>query len=209
MGRRLLLIGGGGHCHSVIDSILSLNTFEEIGIIDNMNISCLGITVVGTDDDLPRLFSEGWSDAFITVGSVGNTAIRRRLYEMAKSLGFNFPTIVDPTATVAKECEIGEGAFIGKHAIVNSGSSLGVCTIINTGAIIEHDCSIGDFSHISSGTVLCGQVRVGSDSHVGARSVIRQQIVIGNHTLIGLGSVVVKNFPDSVKAYGNPCKVVE
>ncbi len=209
MGRRLLLIGGGGHCHSVIDSVLSLKTFKEIGIIDNISTSCLGINVLGTDDDLPRLISEGWSEAFITVGSVGNTAIRRRLYEKVKSLGFVFPIIIDPAANVAQGCEIGEGTFIGKHAVVNSGSRLGVCTIINTGAIIEHDCSIGDFSHISPGAVLCGQVKVGSDSHIGAGSVIRQQIVIGNHSLIGLGSVVVQNLSDNVKAYGNPCKVVE
>lgn len=209
MGKRLLLIGGGGHCHSVIDSVISLNTFEKIGIIDNMDSSCLGINVVGTDDDLPRLISEGWSEAFITVGSVGNTIVRRRLYGMVKGLGFVLPTIIDSSATIAKGCEISEGTFIGKHAVVNSGSSLGVCTIINTGAIIEHDCSIGDFSHISPGAVLCGQVKVGSDSHIGAGSVVRQQIVIGNHTLIGLGSVVVKNLPDNVKAYGNPCKVVE
>ena len=44
---------------------------------------------------------------------------------------------------------------------------------------------------------------------VGAGSVVRQQIVIGNNTLIGAGSVVVKNIPEGVQAYGNPCKVVE
>ena len=209
MGRRLLLIGGGGHCHSVIDSVISLNTFEEIGIIDNMSTPCLEINVVGTDGDLPRLIFEGWLEAFITVGSVGNTMARRRLYEMVKGLGFVIPTIIDPSVIIAKGCEISEGTFIGKRAVVNSGSSLGICTIINTGAIVEHDCSIGDFSHISPGAVLCGQVKVGSDSHIGAGSVVRQHIVIGNHALIGLGSVVIKDLPDDVKAYGNPCKVVE
>ena len=50
---------------------------------------------------------------------------------------------------------------------------------------------------------------VGNDSHVGAGSVVRQQINIGNDVLIGAGSVVVKDIPDNVKAFGNPCKVVE
>lgn len=209
MGRRLLLIGGGGHCHSVIDSVISLNTFERIGIVDNIDSSFLGIDVVGNDDDLPRLISQGWSEAFISVGSIGNTLIRRRLYKMVKGLGFVVPTIIDPSAAIAKGCEISEGAFIGKYVVVNSGSSIGACTIINTGAIVEHDCLIDEFSHISPGVVLCGQVRVGSDTHIGARTVIRQQVIIGNHSLIGLGSAVVKNVPDNIKAYGNPCKVVE
>ena len=34
MGKKLLLIGGGGHCRSVLDSVLAANAFEGIGIID-------------------------------------------------------------------------------------------------------------------------------------------------------------------------------
>ncbi len=209
MGRKMLLIGGGGHCHSVLDSILSLDNYDEIGIIDSTDGSYLGIKVMGTDYDLPQLMTEGWSDAFITVGSVGSTIARRRLFEMARSVGLVIPSIIDPTAIVARGCSIEEGTYIGKHAVVNAGTVLGKCSIINTGAIIEHDCSIDDFSHISPGAVLCGQVRVGSDTHVGAGTVVRHQIIIGDNTIIGAGSVVVKNIPDNVKAYGNPCKVVE
>ena len=34
MNKKLLLIGGGGHCCSVLSSVLSLNEYEEIGIVD-------------------------------------------------------------------------------------------------------------------------------------------------------------------------------
>ena len=81
---KLLLIGGGGHCRSVLDSILSQASYKELGIVDWVDSSCLGISVVGNDDDLPKLFQAGWTDAFITVGSVGNTGLRRRLYELVK-----------------------------------------------------------------------------------------------------------------------------
>lgn len=209
MGKKLLLIGGGGHCHSVLDSVLSLNVYEKVGIIDSSDGSYLSIPVIGADEDIPRLFSEGWTEAFITVGSVGNTNIRRRLYKMVKEIGMKIPTIVDPSAVIGKGVTIREGSFIGKRAVVNVGSSVGICAIINTGAILEHDCIIGDFSHISPGAVLCGQVSVGDNSHVGAGSIIRQLIKIGEETLIGAGSVVVNDISSYVKAYGNPCKVVE
>ena len=206
--KRLLLIGGGGHCHSVLDSILASNDYDEIGIIDSIDNSVLGVSVVGTDDDIPRLMSEGWMEAFITVGSVGDTKLRRRLYEMIKNTGMNIPTIIDPTAVIAKGAKLSEGVYVGKKAVINTGSRIGSCVIINTGAVVEHDCFIGDFSHISPGTTVCGQVRVGNDSHVGAGSVVRQQINIGNDVLIGAGSIVVKDIPDNAKAYGNPCKVI-
>lgn len=207
--RKLLLIGGGGHCKSVIDSVISENLYDAVGVVDFADIPITDVPVVGTDQDLPQLFTNGWTNAFITVGSIGNTATRRRLYNLVKQLGFIIPTIIDRSAIVASNAIIEEGCYVGKRAVVNAGSFLGCCSIINSGAIVEHDCRIGAFSHISSGAVLCGQVTVGEDSHIGAGTTIRQQIMIGNHVLIGCGSAVVKDIPDNVKAYGNPCRVVE
>ena len=205
---KLLLIGGGGHCRSVLDSALSAG-YKEIGIIDNNALSSsAGVPVMGNDDDLLELRENGWTDAFISVGSVGSTALRCKLYKMVKEMRFIVPDIIDPTAVIARQVNIEEGVFIGKNVVVNAGSVIGTCAILNTGAIIEHDCTVGAFSHISPGTKLCGQVSVGNDSHIGAGSVVRQCISIGNGSLIGIGSVVVKDMPDNVKAFGNPCKVV-
>lgn len=209
MKKKLLLIGGGGHCRSVLSSVLSLNKYEEIGIVDYADTSVLGVPVVGRDEDLPDLKKAGWTDAFITVGSIGDTSLRQRLYQMVVNNGLIVPAIIDATAIIAQDVKIAAGCFIGKGVILNSGSCIGKCAIINTGAIIEHDCLIGDFVHISPGTVLCGQVSVGNQSHIGAGSVVRQQIEIGKDVLVGAGSVVVSNIPDRVKALGNPCKVVE
>lgn len=206
---RLLLIGGGGHCRSILDCVLRMGTYDDVGIVDfDSAASALGIPVVGTDDDLPDLLRYGWTHAFVSVGSVGSTALRRKLYQMAKDIGFEIPSIVDPSAQIAAGTEIGEGAFVGKLAVVNTSSRIGKCAIINTGAIVEHDCLVGEFSHISPGGVLCGQVTVGSDSHVGAGAVVRQQTVIGSRSIVGAGSVVVKDIPENVTAYGNPCKVI-
>ena len=209
-GKRLLLIGGGGHCRSILDCVLSRGLYEKVGIVDfDQTASALGVSVVGTDDALPQLLNDGWTDAFISVGSIGSTGLRRKLYKMIKIIGFSVPSIIDPTATISREVIIDEGVFIGKGAIVNTGSRIGTCVIINTGAIIEHDCEIGTFAHVSPRTILCGQVSVGDDTHVGAGSVVRQGIKIGACSVIGIGSVVVKDITDNVKAYGNPCRVVE
>jgi len=205
---KLLLIGGGGHCRSVLDCVLNAAQYTDIGIIDSKaGTSFPGVPFIGTDSDIPSLFQKGWTDAFITVGSVGNTAVRRRLYRILKELGFRIPVIIDPSAAVARGTEIREGVFVGKRAVVNAGVIAEECCIINTGAIIEHDCRIGSFAHVSPGAVLCGQVTLGKDSHVGAGSVVRQLITIGEHALIGAGSVVVKDIPDHVTAFGNPCRV--
>lgn len=207
--RKLLLIGGGGHCKSILDSASSLGFYSGIGIISNEKEAVSGIPVVGSDQDLPSLLQNGWTDAFIAVGSIGNTATRRRLFEMIKRIGFTIPSVVDKTAAIARGAQIGKGSFVGKNAVINTEAVLGCCAIINTGAIVEHECNVGDFSHISVGAVLCGQVQIGHDTHIGAGTVVRQLISVGNNVMIGAGSVVLKDIPDGVIAYGNPCKVVK
>lgn len=217
MENKLLLIGGGGHCHSVIDSVLAAGIYTEIGVIaknqDDYNDlrfdALLAPYLIGIDKDLDKLHENGWNSAFITLGSVGDTKGRRSLYSTIQNIGFELPVIVDPTAVLSSSVIVEKGVFIGKRTIINAQSKIGTCAIINTGAIIEHDCIVGDFVHISPGTTLCGQVSIGDDSHIGAGSIVRQCINIGSNSLVGIGSVVVKDIQDNAKAYGNPCMVVE
>lgn len=210
--KRMLLVGGGGHCRSVLDCLRRIGTYETFGIIDQegtLHSSRFGVPITGSDADLPELFAGGWTSAVIALGSIGNPERRQALFERLKIIGFSLPPVVDPSALIGYEAIVKEGAFIGKGTVVNVGAQIGCCAIINTGAVVEHDCTIGNFVHVSPGCTLCGGVAVGENTHVGAGSVVRQQVQIGRNCLIGAGSVVVSSIPDGAEAYGNPCKVVK
>ena len=208
--KKLLLIGGGGHCASVADAALATGAYEAIGIVDIKPEPALfgEVPFVGTDDDLPRLFAEGYQYAFITLGSVGDSSKRERLYQLVLDIGFSVPNIIDPTATVSSHSALGTGIFVGKKAVVNAGTMIKDCAIINTAAVVEHDCQIGSFAHISPSATLCGNVTVGFGTHIGAGATIQQGITVGEHAIIGMGSVVVHDIPDGVVAFGNPCREV-
>ncbi|WP_342420767.1 acetyltransferase [Paenibacillus sp. FSL E2-0178] len=209
--KKILLIGGGGHCKSVLDSLLRLDVYSDIGIIDrkeNVGKDILGISIIGSDYDLQRLLTQGYIYAFVTVGSIGNPAHRIKLFQHMLEVGFQTPNIIDHSAIVSHDADVGAGVFIGKHAIINAGSVINTGAIINSGAIIEHDCFIGEFAHVAPGAVLSGGVQIGEHTHVGARSVIRQHLTIGSGTTIGIGSVVVSDLRNDVIAYGNPCMEV-
>ena len=211
MSKRLLLLGSGGHFKSVLDTLDALGIYDDIGVIakeKNSQMEC-DCNIIGTDDDLRNLYEAGWAEAFICVGSVGNTLIREKLYSKLTQIGFRLPIVVDPSAIVSPKATILNGVFIGKRAVVNSGAIINTCAIINTGAIIEHDCTIGMFTHVSPGAVICGDAHVGDYSHVGAGSTIKQQIRIGTRTMIGMGSVVVSDIPDGKTAFGCPCRIIE
>jgi len=212
MSKKILLIGGGGHCKSVLDTLLRLKQYSKIRIIDkseNIGKHILGINIVGCDDDLFKLFESGYNYAFVTLGSIGDPSKRVKLFNMLEKIGFEIPNVLDPTSVISEYVKMDSGIYIGKNAVVNAGAIIGKGAIINTSSTVEHDCVIGEFSHIAPGAVLCGEVHVGKNVHIGAKSVIKQQVNIGDNTTIGMGSVVLNNIADSIIAYGNPCKEVK
>lgn len=208
---KMLLVGGGGHCHSVMDSLLQIFPSVELGIIGRPNEKgkiILGVPVVGCDEDLVRLYRDGWDQAVIAIGSIGDSTNRKRLFHTIKEIGFFMPPIIDPTVVIAANCKVAAGIFAGKGAVINAGAEVGEGAIINTGSIVEHDCKVGAFSHVSPGAVLCGNVSIEEGAHVGAGSVVIQGVSIGRDSMIGAGSVVIRDIPPEVIAYGNPCSVV-
>ncbi len=208
---KIVFLGGGGHCKSVIDAALRSKRYEKIYITDTnlaVGTHILGCEVVGDDDALPGLFSEGVTKAFITVGFIKPSGIRRKLFYMAYDIGFTFPNIIDPSAVVSANAELGKGIFVGKNAVINAGAYIGDNAIINTGAIVEHDCSIGEFAHIAVGAKVCGESRVGANALIGAGSTILQCVEIGNDSILGAGSVATKNIGTFCTAVGAPASIV-
>ncbi len=202
---KLVLLGGGGHCRSVSDSLYSLGIYVHIVVTDTylpIGYKINGCEVVGDDDILETLYDRGYYHGFIAVGGIKITSARRELYEKALSIGFLFPTVIDPSCVVAVNSEVMEGVYVGKRAIINSSCFVGSNAIVNTGAIIEHNCHIGEFSHISVGATVCGDCVIGHDTFVGANATIIQGIRIGANSIIGAGSVILADVPENTTAIG-------
>ena len=209
--KKVVLIGGGGHCKVVISILKKLDNFEIAGIVDNYkkDSSISGIKIIGTDDDLKDIYKSGIHNALITVGSTKDNAKRYRLFNMAREIGYKFPVIISPEAIVDESIRIDEGTVVMPGSILNIDSSIGKNCIINTGAIIEHDCKIGDYCHIAPGVHISGAVNIGELSFIGIGATIIQGIKIGKNVTIGAGSVVIKDIPDNAIAVGNPAKIVK
>lgn len=205
MIRKIVLIGGGGHCLSVIDVLNQNLDYDDIVITDNRanyKFELDSYRVVGDDSMLPGLFEKGYKEAFLTVGSIKSTEIRHNIFERAEKIGYNFPVICDMTASVSPKAKIDRGVFIGKKAIVNTATKIGEHSIINTGAIVEHECSIGRFVHIAVGAVICGGCNIGDDVFVGANTTIINGVNIGKNSIVGAGSIVLSDVPENVTVCG-------
>jgi UDP-perosamine 4-acetyltransferase len=207
--RQVFGFGAGGHAKVVIDALRAVGGIEVVGLLDPSHQSgrlVMGVPVVGDDSVVDQLVARGVSRAFIGVGSVGETSIRKRLYELACRKNLEVISIVHPTAVVAPSVSYGAGLLVLAGAIVNAASTLGVNVLVNTGAIVEHDCMIGDHVHVATGARVGGAVTIGSGTHVGIGASIRQGIVIGRDAVIGAGAAVVDDVGDHAVVYGVPAR---
>lgn len=190
--KKLILLGGGGHCKSVIDAAESAG-YTILGILDKPELvgtRILDYEIIGVDDDIPQYVDKA---AFvITVGQIKSPAIRRKLDGLVKQAGGKLATIVASDAYVSKYSTIEEGTVVMHKAFVNAGAKIGRNCIINTMANIEHDCEIGDFCHISTGVMVNGDTKVGENCFVGSGSVLYNGIVVKEDSIIPAGTVVRK-----------------
>ncbi|MDQ1264750.1 MAG: hypothetical protein QG559_1751 [Campylobacterota bacterium] len=189
MKEKIVLVGGGGHCHSVIDVIEQTNRYEIIGIVDikeNIGKKVLDYEIIACDDGLETIF-QTCKNAVITVGQIKSNQIRVKIYKKLKQIGFHLPIIISPLAYVSKYAILEEGTVIMHHAVVNANAKVGKNCIINTKALIEHDCVVEDNCHISTAAILNGGVVVKENSFIGSNSVSKEYITIDG--FIKAGSV--------------------
>ena len=205
MKRPLILIGGGGHCKSVIEVAESAG-YEIKGILDMPDEVGKDVLpshkVIGTDDEIPQYVEE--CDFIITVGFIKNPALRIKLYNKVKAAGGRLATIIASTAHVSKYAELGEGTVIMHHAFVNAGAKIGDNCIINTFVNIEHDAEVGNQCHISTGTMVNGECKIGENCFIGSQSVCANCIEIASDIIVGAGSVVRKSIRVKGIYAGNP-----
>jgi len=180
MKEKIILIGGGGHCRSVIDVIELTNKYKIIGIVDskeNIGKKVLDYEAIACDDDLEELYKT-YKNAIITIGHIKSNDLRVKLYNKLKAIGFNLPVIISPLAHVSKYSFIDEGTVVMHHALINANVKIGKNCIINTKALIEHDCVVEDNCHISTASVLNGGVVVKENTFFGSNATSKEYIYI-------------------------------
>jgi len=191
--KEIILIGGGGHCKSVIDVIEHDGSFKIIGIVDKSNLigtNVLGHEIIASDDDLSKL-AKKHKYAIVSIGQIESPILRIQLYDTAIKAGFILPSIISPNAYVSKYAKLGSGTIIMNHAVVNANASIGDNCIVNTKALIEHDCSISNHCHISTNATINGGATIESGCFIGSNSTTKELAKITKNSFIKAGSLVV------------------
>lgn len=202
--KNLILVGGGGHCKSVIDVAESAG-YTIKGILDlpeKVGGKILGYPIIGSDECISDFIHEFLF--LVTVGHIKDASLRINLHQRILNAGGKLATVIANSAHVSKYASIGKGTVVMHHAMVNADAVIGIGCIINTFANIEHDVVIKDFCHISTGAMINGNCKIGRGTFIGSQSVIVNSVEVTEGCVIGAGSMVRKDLRQKGMYAGNP-----
>ena len=194
---RLLLIGGGGHCRSCIDVIRMTNQYQIVGIIDvkeKVGQQLDGVNIIGTDDELEKFLPE-IDQVLITVGKLGRSEIRKRIYMGVQRLDGKFATVVSPRSHISSTANVAIGTIIMHDVCIDASVKVAENCIINTKALLAHDAVVGSHTHIATRATLNGAAEVGRNVFVGSHAVISNHCSVGDNAVIGGGVIVKTDVP--------------
>ncbi len=190
----MIVIGAGGHARVLLD-LLNVAQKKVLGVTDmkpdQVDRSKLKVPLLGTDE----VIFKHKPDEIMLVNGIGTVEVdprRANIFKQFKEKSYRFATLIHPSAIIAGDVQIEEGAQIMAGVIIQTGSRIGQNAIINTRVSIDHDCIIGDHAHLAPGVVLSGSVVIGEGCHLGTGVVVTQLASINSHTFIKAASLVTR-----------------
>ena len=207
MAKKIIIIGAGGHCRTVI-SILRYYKDFKISAIADRDDSTLGekidgVTIEYSWKDIAKIYKNGIHYAAI---AIGDNRERENLFKALSEKGFTVPTLVHPSALIEKNAVVGEGSVVCMGAKIGPDVRIGENCIIYTGTILDHEAHVGKHVFIAPGCAIAGRVKIGDGSFIGIGSNVKEKVSIGKDVTIGAGSVVLEDIPDGEKVGGVPAK---
>ena len=212
--KQIVVLGAGGLASEILNLLEENNMVSEewkiLGCLDAKHQpgeerDILGYPILGDDNWL-----DGHTEEIFAVCAVGNPHIRQTIVQhyQKKYPCVRFPTLIHHNAQVSSHSEVGTGAVICSGVNITVDVDIADFALIDLASSVSHGSKIGPFSTVHPGSTICGSVTIEPLVEIGAGSKIIQGIHIGGSSVIGAGSVVVRDIPEGVVAYGNPCKVM-
>lgn len=204
MNKPVIILGGGGHASVLVD-ILRLNSVQIIGVSDPAfqegELIFRDIPVI-SDEVIIEKYKNNKVSLINGIGPSPRSQHREIINEKFIDLGYEFSSVIHPSALIAKSAFLESGSQIMAGVIIQSRSTVSQNSVINTGSVIDHDCFIGKYSHIAPGAVICGNVKTGSSVFIGAGATVIENLSLDDKALVAAGTTLRKNLLKEEKYYG-------
>ncbi|MDE0973876.1 MAG: hypothetical protein OSA11_02145 [Candidatus Nanopelagicales bacterium] len=206
MNKGLYVWGTGGHAKSLAEIAIASGFQIQAFISPNSDFQTfLGFTA---RPELPDGLTPGNAVLAIAIGD--NFTRQKVWFELNKTYPLlMFPPLIHPTASIAKDSDIGQGSTVHQNSVVGTSSQVGIFCTLNTASSIEHDCNVGDFASLGPGARTGGNVTIGERAVLAIGSTARHGVQIGDDSVLGAASYAHESIPPLTIAVGAPASFLK
>ena len=116
--------------------------------------------------------------------------IRGRALGQARALGYRFPVLVHPRASVEPGSVLGAGVIVGAGVVVGSSVQVGDFCILDQGVSLGDGAILGENNHLAAGVTVGRGASLGRDNRCSLGANITGRVTIGDANEIAAGSLV-------------------
>lgn len=205
MQTKLTLLGKSDAAITMImDNLDSLGLFPHLEIVNNLSLP------IEQTFDRPEFTWSMVKDITDRSGNfflgVVNSYTKIKILKAIQHDDLHFINIINSTAYISSAAKIGKGMLINNLASIGAHAEIGNFVNIGNRANVNHHTILENFVSVNPGANIAGGGHIGEGTLIGIGATVSNGIKIGRNSIIGAGSVVVRDIPDNVVAYGNPCK---
>ncbi len=207
----LAIYGAGGAGRAILETIRQIQAadpcWESIYFVEDAerhgeDRQIHGVPVLAAEDVMARYSPE---ECQFTI-SVGEPAIREKLFNKVKGKGYSLATIVHPSVYVPDSTVLSEGVTVQHGVYFDPDVTVGANTWFHPYVSVGHDTVIGNNTVLAAFSCLAGNVVIGDRTYIAVHVAVREGKKIGSDTIIGMGSMVQRDIPDNVIAMGDPAR---
>lgn len=205
---KIVVVGVGGMGRTVFEWILDAidDSARLIGFLDD-DATLHGQRI----RDVPILGGVAWLNdnpgTNVVVG-VARPVVRRRIVLDVSRYDVRCPTLIHPSAVVARDVAIGAGSIIGPGCSISTNSILHDHVFFNALSKLGHDSAIGRYTTVAPGALISGNDHLGEGVEVGTGAIVLQGLSVGDWAMVGAGSLINKDVPANVSAVGMPAREI-
>ena len=180
---KLLLVGAGGFGRVVLEHA---SQQYDCAFLDDGGATIVdGVPVIGKTGDMASFFPE----YKLLLVTIGNNALREKLYKQAAAIGYDFPNIIHPSAYISPHAHIGSGCVNLNNTVIQNNANCGNGCILNPGVELHHDSTIGNYCLIYTNSVVRSLTYVGNRVWIGSNVTVSTSTKVVDNARIEDGSV--------------------
>lgn len=147
------------------------------------------------------------NDVFVC--ALGDPKWRKYYADIILGKGGKFITLIDKTARIGRNANIGNGCIIRDYAMISCDVFIGDFTYIQPFTVIGHDAVVGNYCHLNTYAFMGGYSAMEDMAVIHTRGTLIPHKKMGKESIIGAGSVAMTNVKSGTTVVGIPAKRIK